>query len=419
VTEQANGAVTRTDPGADEWMIDDEVIQLREWGTHHIHAMPPPGEEWTIGAAETCAVKLVDPTRRVSREHARLSREHSRWTIRDLGSKNGTRLDGARRHAFPLAPGVEVGIGRITLIAESQRLTALRNFLERLLGWGTDRIVTVDRALRAVRTAATRRGALLVCGDGDLVPLAQSVHRQTLGEARPFVVCDPRRRSAPASVRSAQSHSEGMHALEAAAGGTMCVWARRLPRDFRDVSLALRDPSSRVQLVVCSNEPADARTMLADPVVIPSLGRRRGDLERIVEEYARDAIVSFGAAATGVSRADRDWVITHSASSLPEIEKGTRRLAAIRLTGSLARAAGLLGMSHVALSQWIGRRRLPEGPRRPGVETERGARSRLRSTSSRGGRSARCTRWSRASRAPSPPSASADSRRACPGGTCA
>jgi molybdenum-dependent DNA-binding transcriptional regulator ModE len=52
-------------------------------------------------------------------------------------------------------------------------------------------------------------------------------------------------------------------------------------------------------------------------------------------------------------------VIQHSASSLPEIEKGTRRLVAIRQAGSIAQAAARLGMSHVALSQWIGRRRLP------------------------------------------------------------
>lgn len=359
MTEHANGAATRTDSGADEWMIDDEVIQLREWGTEQIHALPPPGEEWTIGAAETCAVKLVDPSRRVSREHARLLREHSRWEIRDLGSKNGTRLDGARRYAFPLAPGVEVGIGRITLIAESRRLTALRGFLARLLGWSEDQLPVVDRALRAVRTAATRRSPLLVCGDGDLVPIAQSLHRQALGEAKPFVVCDPRRRRSEASVRSAQSYSEGLQALEAATGGTMCVWARRLPRDFREVSIALRDPSSRVQLVVCANQLADARTLLAGPIIIPPLARRRADLDRIVAEYALDAIESLAAGDTGFTRADVDWVVAHSASSLPEIEKGTRRLVAIRQSGSIARAALQLGMSHVALSQWIGRRRLP------------------------------------------------------------
>src|SRR5688572_24429337 len=276
--ERGNGAATRTDTDTDEWLIDDDVMQLREWGTHRTHPMPPIGEEWTIGTADTCQLRLVDPSRHVSREHARLFREESRWAIRDLDSKNGTRLDGARRFAFPLVPGAEVGIGRITLIAESPGLIALRGFLARLLGWSADQIVAIDRALRAVRMAATRRAALVVCGDGDLVPIAQAIHRRTLGDARPFVVCDPRRRRSTASVRVAESQREGLHAMDAAVGGTMCVRARRLPRDFYEISPALRDPTSRVQLVVCAEDPADARTLFADPIVIPPLARRRAEL---------------------------------------------------------------------------------------------------------------------------------------------
>ncbi len=358
MAQPGNGAGTDTDPGSREWIFDDEVSHLREWGTHRIHVLPRTGEV-TIGAAESCELRLVDPSGRVSRRHACLSLEQSRWVIRDLGSRNGTRLDGARRLAFLLEPGAEVGLGRITLIAESAALTRLRGFLARLLGWGADRIVAIDRALRALRMAATRRRALLVCGERDLVPIAHSLHRRTLGDGRPFVVCDPRRRSSPASVRAAKSLGEGLAAMEAAPGGTICVRARRLPPDFPEVWLALRDPSARVQLVVCTDDAADARSLLADPIVIPPLARRRAELDRIVEEYAREVIESLGAGETGFTHADRDWVMAHSAASLPEIEKGTRRLVAIRQTGSIAQAAARLGMSHVALSQWIGRRRLP------------------------------------------------------------
>ncbi len=358
MTQQGNGARTVTDPAADEWLIDDDVTHLREWGTRRVHVLPAI-DELTIGAADACALQLHDPLRCVSRRHARLSRERSRWMLRDLGSKNGTRLDGARRTVFPLEPGVEVGIGRITLIAESRALVALHGFLGRLLGWRDSGLPALDRALRAVRRAATRRGPLIVCGDGDLVPIAHGLHRRALGEGRPFVVCDPRRGSAAATVRAAASHAEGMAAMEAAAGGTLCVRARRLPLDFRDVSLALRDPASRVQLIVCTDDPADARTLLADPLVISPLSRRRAELGRIVDEYAEDACASLGAGPEGFTQADRAWVLEHSASSLPEIEKGTRRLVAIRQAGSISRAAARLGMSHVALAQWIGRRRLP------------------------------------------------------------
>jgi len=92
------------------------------------------------------------------------------------------------------------------------------------------------------------------------------------------------------------------------------------------------------------------------PLQIPPLKARKGDLPRIVEEYALDAIHELGADEAAFTRADRDWVIAHSASTLPDIEKGTRRLVALRQEGSIHRAAMRLGMSHVALSQWLGRR---------------------------------------------------------------
>jgi len=358
MTQRGNGAVTRTDLDVDAWIIDDEVIHLREWGTHRIHPLPPDREAVTIGAGESCELRLIDPSRRVSRVHARLSREGSWWMIRDLDSKNGTRLDGARRPMAALAPGVEIGLGRITLIAESRGLIALRGFLARLLGWSADRLAAIDHALRALRMAAAQRGSLTVCGQGDLVPIVHSLHLRTLGAGRPFIVCDPRRRSSAASVRAAVSRREGLSAMATAGGGTLCMRTRRLPRDFFEVSLAVRDPASRVQLAVCTEE-VDARTLLANPIVIPPLARRRAELDRIIEEYAHDAVQALAADATGFVRADRDWVIEHSASSLPEIEKGTRRLVAIRQAGSITQAAGRLGMSHVALAQWIGRRRLP------------------------------------------------------------
>lgn len=358
MTQHVKEMATRTDANAVEWLIDDELTHLREWGTHRIHVLPPANEEVTIGAAEGCELRLNDSLRIVSREHARLRRGTKGWAIRDLDSKNGTRIDGARRLASPLPPGVEIGIGRTTLIAESRALIALRGFLARLLGWGGDRVAVVDRALRAVRAAAHRRAALVVCGKGDLVSIAYGLHRRTLGEDRPFVFCDPRRQSAPGSARVAASYREGLPAFAAAAGGTLCMRARRLPQDFSQVSLALREPGARVRLAMCTDDAADAATLLADPILVPPLATRRAELARIVDEYARDAITSLGAGPADFPRGDRDWVMVHSAASLPEVEKGTLRLVAIRQAGSLAGAATRLGMSHVALSQWLGRRRL-------------------------------------------------------------
>ena len=53
-----------------------------------------PGRELVVGRGETCDLTLDDPD--LSREHFRLRREWSGVTLADLGSKNGTRLDGVR-----------------------------------------------------------------------------------------------------------------------------------------------------------------------------------------------------------------------------------------------------------------------------------------------------------------------------------
>jgi hypothetical protein len=71
-----------------------------------------------------------------------------------------------------------------------------------------------------------------------------------------------------------------------------------------------------------------------------------------------------------LSGADREWILRHSASSVSEIEKGTRRLLAIRQhDDNTTAAARSLGMAPISLSRWIGRRALPE--RRPGTGRSR------------------------------------------------
>ena len=312
-----------------------------------------------VGASASCALRLDDPSGQVSRVHASLIHDQARWRLRDAGSMNGMRVDGARRAEIILEPGIEIGIGGLTLIAESRRWIALRGFLARLLGWRSDRTEVVDRALRSIRMAAARRTALVLCGDGDLVPTARSIHRHAQGGDRPFIVCDPRRRRSKATVRSAENYETGMEALAAAHGGSLCVRNRRLPRDFEQVVAALRDPATRVQLVVCAGHTDDCRSYLASPITVSSLAGREAELDRIIDEYAEDAVAELGAPRVGFLPADHAWVREHAASSLPEIEKATLRLVALRHSRNLSHAAARLGMAPVSLSRWIGRREMP------------------------------------------------------------
>lgn len=347
---------TNTDLGGGaEWRIDDEPLHLREWASTVEHLLPTG--DATIGSLETCWLPLKDPSGRVSKTHARLSRDDGKWLLTDLQSKNGIRQDGARRMSFRLSPGVEIGIGGLTLVAESARFIALRDLLRRLIGWGSNRRTEVDLALRAVRLAATRRDSLLLCGEGDLISLAQHLHRHTLGDERPFVVCDPRRRRAEPTARAAANYDSGLVALGAASGGTLCVWANRQPEDFGAVLTAVREPTSQVQLVVCTHALVRSEPLTASPVIIPNLAERGDEVDDIIAEYGREAVAALGGAFT---ETDHGWVVKEEAGTLAQIEKATRRLVAIRAAGgSITRAALALDMSHGALSEWIARRNLP------------------------------------------------------------
>jgi hypothetical protein len=291
--------------------------------------------------------------------HARLQLIMGRWVLRDLGSKNGFKVDGHRRDQCVLEPGMEITIGGLTLICESLRTIELRAFLARLLGWRTDRIEAVDHALRAIKQAAAHRSALVLSGDGDLVPVARSIHRHALGDDRPFIVCDPRRREGKATVRSAENYETGMPAVHAATAGSVCVRGFRLPKDFSEVVRTLREPGARTQLVVCHPGSNDYEQFLSAPIHIPPLTSRSDELDQIIMEYADDAIRDLGALRNGFQAADRFWVRTHSAKTLPDIEKGTLRLIAIRESRNLSNAAERLGMAPVSLARWIGRRELP------------------------------------------------------------
>lgn len=344
---------SQNDP--DHWLCD-QVFRLRIWGTDLIYVLSGL-TLWGshIGSSDRCALRIADQY--ISPVHAELICERGQWRIRALERTSELRRDGEPCSEFLLTPGVEVGIGRTTLIAESQRSIALREFCARILGWGGDRMQAVERALRAIRLAAAWRSTLVLQGHGDLVPLAYSLHRRVLGPAAPFVTCDRRRGDLPATVRSQANLGSAVAAFEAAAGGSLCLRSRYLPRDLPEFLRSLDEPDIRVQLIVCMGVAGHAGFPANPvPIEVPPLEIRESELSRIVQAYANDAIAELYAAPSCFSENDCEWVIRHSATSLPEIEKATLRVVALNMSGGLHRAAGKLGMAAVSLSRWFHRR---------------------------------------------------------------
>jgi hypothetical protein len=227
----------------------------------------------------------------------------------------------------------------------------------RLLGWSEAR--AVDLAVRSLESAIDHRAALVLCGDGDLVPIAHGLHRRTLGAARPFVVCDPRRSDTSASVRSAANRTSGVAALEAAGGGSLCVRASRLPRDFPALGTQLRAIDDVLFMVCLKRDHNMPLLVRPAPINVPPLANRAAELDRVIAEYAADAIAELRAPRTGFTADDHAWVRRYAAASLAEIEKATLRLVALRTSHNRSAAAARLGMALVSLTRWLGRRELP------------------------------------------------------------
>ena len=94
----------------------DTVVVSRSGGTPQLHG--PDGQvvdlragRHTIGRLADCDLRLDDTT--VSREHAAVVRRGETWWILDLGSTNGTRVNGVAAAEHPLSDGDRIQVGEV------------------------------------------------------------------------------------------------------------------------------------------------------------------------------------------------------------------------------------------------------------------------------------------------------------------
>jgi hypothetical protein len=82
-------------------------------GRTPVLALPEhPTRPVTIGRAPDCDCHLTEPS--VSRRHAQLRRVDETWLLRDLGSSNGTRLNGIRvTEEIEVRPGDQLSLGGV------------------------------------------------------------------------------------------------------------------------------------------------------------------------------------------------------------------------------------------------------------------------------------------------------------------
>jgi hypothetical protein len=338
---------TNEDPAPSGWAIDDPVIRFRILGTEHIFDLPT-ADRWVLGASPECAIRLDDPTGRLSRRHAVALRDDDIWRIVDLDSTNGLRINSKRRRSIQLTPGDEIELGSVTLIAESRRTIELHELLQRWLGWSASRLVEVDRGLREVRAMANLRTALILRGAGDLGGIARRLHQITLG-GRPFI-----------PFGSIGPYGRG---LERARNGTLYIDAHESMRHLRGALANRHQGDLRVRLVasLTSTRPvADLAEMLSRIAMlsIPPVTERPDEIPRLLEAAGIEAANELDTTWLGLVHGDAERVLESGVTTIDQIEAFALRLVAFRNWG-VTEGAKRLGLTHSALSRWARRWRIP------------------------------------------------------------
>lgn len=242
----------------------------------------------------------------------------------------------------------------------TQAPDTLRSYVERLIGWSNS--VAIDQALRSIELARNHRAQLVICGNGDLVPIAYRLHRRVFGEAAPFVVCDPHRGNTRASVRGPANYLDVDAAFDAALGGSLCIRRGRPPRRFPVLIDRLRGTDD-VQYICLGRDALDW-LVRPGPIAIPSLRDRIDELPRIISESVADALLDIARQEVPSLLSDSDWrwlLARAPRLSFGELEKAITRIVALRSLPSVTRAASQLGMRPVSLARWMRRRKLATG----------------------------------------------------------
>jgi transcriptional regulator with GAF, ATPase, and Fis domain len=142
-----------------------------------------------IGTSPACGIRLSDA--KVSRRHAALELTSGELRLRDLGSTNGTRLQGVSIIEALLQGGEQIEIGgtvlRIDALAAGTELRQAASF-RRLMGVSPEmsRVYAIARLLAASDVPTIIEGET---GTGKEL-LAESIHEASGRAGRPFVVID-------------------------------------------------------------------------------------------------------------------------------------------------------------------------------------------------------------------------------------
>ncbi len=276
------------------------------------------GERTVVGTDPTADFRLDDPT--VSRRHCELVFVDGTVRIRDLGSRNGTFVNGVSIEGAHLATGSVVRIGRTKLAFEEGRAdTAVARTNRDRFGSLVGGTPAMQKVFEILEYVAASDVTVLIQGETgtgkDLA--ANSIHNASERRSGPFIVVDCSAISTHLLDSELFGHERGAYTgaekaragvFEAAAGGTVFLdeigelaldlqpkllrvleqrEVRRLgdmqviPIDVRIIAATNRDLSAEVKAGRFRSD-LYYRLMVAE-VTMPSLRKRSADLPLLVQ----------------------------------------------------------------------------------------------------------------------------------------
>ena len=195
-----NAVETRTVVGPTDGPGDpkkNRYLLVVEGSSSRLVELPTSGA-WTIGRLDDADLGLPDSS--VSRRHARMFFANGAVTISDLGSHNGTRINGeAIVGTRPLVPGDVVAVGEVTLVLGSSLPSNTVMDAEpvvdssAILSIGDRTIVVADPVMRRLYELLQKLAAsdlpVLICGEtgAGKENAALAVHHYSARKTRPFV----------------------------------------------------------------------------------------------------------------------------------------------------------------------------------------------------------------------------------------
>ena len=148
-------------------------------------------EPLEVGSSPECQLSTVDPL--ISRRHCLLSRMDAGILLEDLGSKNGSFINGVRVERGWVQPGqtITVGDSRLELVTEKEA-TQLKLHSSNRFGGAVGMSLLMRQLFAELERAAHSASALLIWGETgtgkELV--AHAVHEAGPRSEKPFVVFD-------------------------------------------------------------------------------------------------------------------------------------------------------------------------------------------------------------------------------------